>query len=293
VWELRDHERLFVVKRLLKTCRKGPELSEPSARVILDSVSPDGVRLTTLECVMHRFVLAEFNTHRMFSRNSASSRAIPVDRQLERVATDPAMPVEWPQKKAGMQGGEALSPEMAAYARSVWELAAENAIESAKNLELAGVHKSVTNRLLEPFMWHTVIVTATEWENFWGLRCSRMAQPEIRMVAEAMRVAFDVSRPFEIDYRDWHAPYIQPDDPVDADFRKVSAARCARVSYLTHDGKRDLCKDLELYERLVSADPPHLSPLEHVATPALPDDGVQGNLRGWHQLRHQVEWASV
>jgi hypothetical protein len=93
VRELRDHERLFLVERLLETAGKGPEVSEPSARVILDSISPDGVRLTTLECVMHRFVLAEFNTHRMFSRNSASSRAIPVDRQLESVATDTAMPV--------------------------------------------------------------------------------------------------------------------------------------------------------------------------------------------------------
>ena len=185
-----------------------------------------------------------------------------------------------------MQGGEPLSAEMASYARSVWELAADQAMRSAKKLQAAGVHKSVTNRLLEPFMWHTVIVTATDWENFWGLRCSALAQPEIRMVAEAMKAAFDASHPLELDYGDWHAPYIQPDeDCLDADVRKVSAARCARVSYLTHDGRRDISKDMELYDRLVSSDPPHASPLEHVATPARPDHEVQGNLRGWQQLR--------
>ncbi len=154
-------------------------------------------------------------------------------------------------------------------------------------LEL-GVHKQVTNRLLEPFMWHTVIVTATEWEGFWEQRCSPLAQPEIRVAAEAMRAAYDASTPAPVGHGEWHTPYLRAEDADldDETARQVSAARCARVSYLTHDGRRDIAKDVELYERLVSARPPHWSPLEHVATPAAPGEEPPGNLRGWAQLRH-------
>jgi thymidylate synthase ThyX len=264
-------------------------MGEPSAKVILDSVSPAGVRLTTMECVMHRFVLSEFNTHRVFSRNSASSRAIPVVKEIQRVETDAAFPVEWPREKTGMQGGDSLSAAEISDARLAWQQAAGNAICSARTLQQLGVHKSVTNRLLEPFMWHAVIVTATDWENFWGLRCSPMAQPEIRMLAEAMKTAYDGSDPSGCQYDEWHAPYIQPGDLESADWLKVSAARCARVSYLTHDGKRDMSKDVQLYERLVSEEPPHSSPLEHVASPARAGETVLGNFRGWHQFRHGVE----
>ncbi len=156
----------------------------------------------------------------------------------------------------------------------------------------AGLHKQVSNRLLEPFMWHYVIVTATEWENFYQQRCNPAAQPEIRAVAEAMREAMENSTPHPVDYGDWHAPYVSAEDDVHGeDMLKVSAARCARVSYLTHDGKRDLSKDIELYDRLTAATPMHASPLEHVARPQRPDEDVRGNLRGWRQLRHQVSGA--
>lgn len=238
---------------------------------------------------MSRFVLAEFNTHRMFSRNSASSRAIPLRKQLERVEEDPALPLEWASEKPGMQGGNEIDPASIEEAIECWNRARTEAMLCAKKLGELGVHKSVANRLLEPFMWHTVIVSSTEWSNFFGLRCSPLAQPEIRMAAEAMHAAFEQSTPEPVSFGAWHLPYMSEEEVADLGVdvaQKVSAARCARVSYLTHDGKRDPDKDLELYERLTVAQPPHASPLEHVATP---EAGVRlGNFNGWRQLRHVV-----
>lgn len=282
------------------------------AKVIADSVSPEGDRLTTIEATMHRFVLAEFNTHRVFSRNSASSRAIPVKKQIARVAMVPAMPVVWAAEQPGMQGGGEIDNPTAAEME--WRMASQAAIQHATRLTLLGVHKSIVNRLLEPFMWHTVIVSSTEWDNFWVQRCSPLAQPEMRACAEAMQQAYNASTPRLIKYGDWHLPYFDRetlDWALDRTFpfnsedderlpegvtakeacKRISAARCARVSYLTHDGHRDPWEDLKMYDRLVSASPPHASPLEHVACPV---DGTRfhlGNFEGWSQLRHQVDFG--
>lgn len=262
----------------------------PNATVIADSVSPAGVRLTTIEVTLHRFVLAELNTHRVFSRNSASSRAIPVKKQLARVVDDPALPVEFGANQRGMQAGEPLTGDDHDAALAAWLEARDHAVAAVEQLQELGVHKQVTNRILEPFMWHTVIVTATEWDGFWEQRCSPLAQPEIRVAAEAMLAAYDASTPAEVGMGQWHTPYLRDEDGDldDETARQVSAARCARVSYLTHDGQRDIDKDLELYERLVTARPPHWSPLEHVATPAAEGEQTLGNLRAWRQLRHEV-----
>lgn len=285
-------------------------MTEISAKVILDSVSPTGDRLTTLECTFHRFILAEVNTHRVFSRNSASSRAVPVRKKIEQVRTDPALPVAWPSERPGMQGGNELNKTDAAYAKRLWKASARSAVSSAEHLMSAGVHKSVVNRVLEPFMWHTAIITSTEWDGFYRQRCSPLAQPEFRVLAEKMRDAIEASEPTTIAYGHWHKPYLRNDDyewvhsvhraqPIELKeqlLQGVSAARCARVSYLTHDGVRDPQKDLELYNRLVEAEPPHASPLEHVARPARYEPGLRGdelsvqvgNLKGWRQLRHEV-----
>ena len=260
----------------------------PNATVVADSVSPDGVRLTTIEVTLHRFVLAELNTHRVFSRNSASSRAIPVSKQVARVVHDPAIPVEFGANQPGMQAAAPLTGAAHDAALATWLEARDAAVTAVEKLAELGVHKQVSNRVLEPFMWHTVIITSTEWDGFWEQRCSPLAQPEIRVAAEAMRAAFDASTPQPIAVGDWHTPYLRDEDgDLDAEQAKaVSAARCARVSYLTHDGRRDIEKDYELYDRLVTARPPHWSPLEHVATPAEPGVTPPGNLRGWAQLRH-------
>jgi thymidylate synthase ThyX len=269
--------------------------TQPSAVVIADSRTATGGRVTTIEVTVHRFVLAELNTHRAFSRNSASSRAIPVSRQLQRILEDPAIPVEFGANQPGMQAGDALVGEAHEQALTAWLDARDAAVQAVERLASLGVHKQVTNRLLEPFMWQTCLITATDWEGFWAQRCSPLAQPEINAAAVAMRDAFDASTPVELADGDWHTPLIQPDE-VDLDLAtrtRVSAARCARVSYLTHDGRRDLAADEQLYERLVTADPPHWSPLEHVARPLLAGETPAGNLTGWRQLRHDVEWAQA
>lgn len=256
--------------------------------MIADSRSPQGARLTTIEVRLHRFVLAELNTHRAFSRNSASSRAIPVARVIESVTADPALPIEFGTSRPGMQAGPPLEDESEAL--ETWLEARDAAVRAATKLRQLGVHKQVTNRLLEPFEWHTVIVTATDWEGFWAQRCSDLAQPEIRAAAMAMRAAFQESITSEVPHGAWHLPYVDSArESLDPDTaRRVSAARCARVSYLTQDGRRSVAEDLQLFDRLVSAAPPHASPLEHVATPAESADLWRGNFRGWDQLRHRV-----
>lgn len=277
-------------------------MSEPEARVIADSVSSNGHRLTTIEVKMHRFVLAEFNTHRVFSRNAASSRAIPIGTMIEQVTQDPAIPLSWPSNQPGMSGGDEIDNPKRRLSERAWREARDNAVQSARYLLGLGVHKSVVNRLLEPFAWARIIVSATDWRGFWQQRCSPLAQPEIRAAAEAMREAYELSNPRMAYLGDWHTPYISEedyqimddrDDLVENRIRErlaVSAARCARVSYLTHDGRRDTEADLRLFKKLVEADPPHYSPLEHVATPGPEriDRRHQSNFSGWIQLRHLI-----
>ena len=256
--------------------------------MLADSVSPAGVRLTTLEVRFPRFVLSEFNTHRSLSRNSASSRAVPTNKMIERVLSDPAMPLEWGVNKPGMSASDALAPELAEEAKAEWLRARDSAVEHVRQLQQFNVHKQVINRVLEPFMWHTVIVTATEWDNFFKLRIAPTAQPEIRAAAEAMRSALAGSTPTPIAEGKWHLPLVQDDERnLDLEtLKKVSAARCARVSYLTHDGARSIDKDIELCERLLGDR--HLSPFEHVATPA-GNAAFQANFRGWIQMRRSIE----
>jgi thymidylate synthase ThyX/5-methylcytosine-specific restriction endonuclease McrA len=236
----------------------------------------------------HNFVADGFIVHN--SRNSASSRAIPTAKLIERVQGDPASPLEWGKNKAGMSASEALPSDQADEALRVWLAARDDAVRHAQDLLELNVHKQELNRLLEPFLWHTVIVSATEWANFFNLRCAPNAQPEIRAAALLMREAMDASVPVRIEHGEWHTPLLQPDESgLDLEVRRrVSAARCARVSYLTHEGKRQIERDLELYERLRSDR--HLSPFEHVATPA---QGLEfhANFRGWLQMRREVEDA--
>lgn len=290
-------------------------MTAPSASVLADSITEDGRRLTTMLVLIHRYMLPEFNTHRVLSRNSASSRAIPVEKQLARVEDDPAWPLAWPCEQPGMQGGADLLGQNLEEAQSLFRAVHAFTVEAVRQY-LAGhpdksgrLHKSLVNRLLEPFMWHTVVVSATEWDGFWDQRCSPLAQPEIRAAAEAMlHAAYETSIPRVLIRGDWHLPFITVDDREEAArlvyadpklarfntteiLKMVSVARCARTSYLTHDGIRALEKDLELFFRLVSATPMHASPLEHVARAAEPDEKPLGNFRGYRQYRHDVEAA--
>lgn len=267
-------------------------MTQPSARIILDSISEDGHRLTTMEVVMHRFVLAEFNTHRKNSRNSASSRAVPVDKKLLEYIEDPAYPEVWASEKSGMQGGEELTgQDLFDAKRLFYNVNAYTAAAIQVYLEDhptrgSRLHKSLINRLLEPMLWHTAIVSATEWENFFSQRRDNLAQPEMSILANAMHQALEESIPTPLPYGRWHLPFISPEEKASLHIttsQVISAARCARVSYLTHMGVRDIKEDVSLFGKLVRATPEHWSPLEHVATPSFVGSG---NFDGWAQLRH-------
>src|ERR1019366_6662026 len=163
-----------------------------SARVLLDSRSPSGARLTTMEVRYPRFIHSEMMTHRVFSRNAASSRAIPIKKMISAVREEPALPVYWGRNQTGMSAREEIQPAVEALARAEWQAALEDALRHAERLAAQDIdlHKQLVNRLLEPFAWITVIITATEWANFFTQRAHPDAQPEIRHVAEMMLAAY-------------------------------------------------------------------------------------------------------
>ncbi|HEV8023161.1 MAG TPA: FAD-dependent thymidylate synthase [Candidatus Lustribacter sp.] len=261
-----------------------------SARVLLDSRSPSGARLTTLEVRYPRFIHSEMMTHRVFSRNAASSRAIPIKKMIAAVREEPALPVYWGRNQTGMSAREAIAPEVEERARAEWQAALDDALRHAERLAAQDIdlHKQLVNRLLEPFAWITVIITATEWANFFTQRCHPDAQPEIKHIAEMMLAAYRASTPATVELGRWHLPLIQDDERSlpDEELCKLSVARCARVSYLTHDGKRDRDKDLDLFEKLLGGGANgHWSPFEHVATPAADARAHSANFVGWEQFR--------
>lgn len=266
-----------------------------SAKVIAHSSAEGCPDLITLVARYPRMIHAEFMTHRVFSRNASSSRAIPVERMIQDVLDDPAMPVAWGSNKPGMQAGEEL-PHWE-VARDCWLDARDAAVVRAKEMMNLGAHKQIVNRLLEPFAHITVIVTATEWDNFFALRCHPAADPTMRALAEAMRDEISKSCPVPHWNNQWHLPFVTDDDRAalrdEPDrvkmLRNISAARCARVSYLNHDGtKPDIAKDLALAERLWTDQ--HLSPFEHQAKPnSFARNYYGGNLDGWQQNRKLME----
>jgi thymidylate synthase ThyX len=270
-----------------------------SARVLLDSVSPAGVRLTTMEVRYPRFIHSELLTHRVFSRNAASSRAIPVKKMIDAVRDDPAFPVWWGRNQSGMQARERLDEAAQAQAEREWREALADALRHAERLAASDInlHKQLVNRILEPFAWITAIITATEWANFFAQRTHEDAQPELKHIADRMLEAYRASTPIPVGIGAWHTPLIQPDE-LDVlgveERRKISIARCARVSYLSHEGTRDVVKDVELYERLYAGGANgHWSPFEHVATPFDDAQRWSGNFRGWEQFRKRFPQENV
>lgn len=246
-------------------------MSKTSAKIISDSVSPNEIRLTTIQITFPRFLLPEFNTHRVFSRNFRSSRAVPVAKLIEEVRESPYEPAQWLKNQPGMQATEPMGALEAAEARITWRNGAKLAAETAERLLKAGTHKQWANRVLEPYLYVHGVVTATEWSNFFELRDHKDAQPEIQTLAKAIRSAIDDSTPEVLEPGEWHLPFVTDfeKDWLDLETqKKVSVARCARTSYLTHDGNQPtVIKDLSLYQDLVGARPLHASPAEHQATP--------------------------
>lgn len=239
-----------------------------SARIIADSVNPAGVRITSWILRYPRFIHSEFMTHRCFSRNAASSRAIPLAKMIEAVRKDPATPEYWATQKSGMQGG----PEHAqsGLCEHVWLEARDKAVDAVDVFGDLMVHKSIANRLLEPFAHMTVLATATNHENFFALRAHPAAQPEFQVLAYRMLAEYLRSKPCETEWGQWHIPgfgtrlsYIGDRMANLEEILKISTARCARLSYLTQDGEHSPEKDIALHDRLLADG--HLSPFEHCA----------------------------
>ena len=307
-------------------------MTKISAKIIADSINPQGHRITSFILTYPRFIHGELMTHRMFSRNSASSRAIPFNKMIEMAESDPFIPIAWQSKHTGMQGTYYLDGDSEQKLLiNKWLEARDLAVQQAKLLDNSNVTKQLCNRLLEPFMWHTVLVTATEFDNFFELRCPKYQTPvsqsvepqkswrdltevhsnpenlerleankdnwifkmqhslsaaeiHIQALAEAMWDAYNESKPDQLNPGEWHIPF---GDQIDEKFinlkvpemfpkgshiewsgdmineikAKIATARCARLSYMTFEGKIDYKKDIALHDQLLSAK--HASPFEH------------------------------
>lgn len=272
-----------------------------TAKVIADSVTVAGDRLTTFEITYPRMVHSEFMTHRMLSRNSASSRAIPIQKMIDRVKTDPAMPARWGLNGKGMQDHGEMTPEGQAIMKAWWlecrDLAVMQA-EKALTFKEQG-HKQIINRVLEPYMHITVVVSGTDWANFFALRAHEDADPTIEKLATEMRHVFRASDPELLEVGKWHLPYVRDNEIIELDNDtkiKLSVARCARTSYLTHDNLNPkILEDMDLYDRLLERNPLHASPAEHQATPDPHDitPHLHGNFTGWNQFRKTLKNENV
>ena len=300
-----------------------------SAKVIADSVCPQGVRMTTMEIEYPRFILAELNTHRMLSKNSASSRAIPVKSMHEFIKANPATPVSWGKNQPGMKANEQVGSAVATEAEQIWNRAKDDALHWADALaHKLAIHKQIANRITEPWMTMKTVISGTEWNNFFHLRNHADAQPEIKALAEAMTVAYTTHLPIPLKPGQWHLPYItiaeyvptgelqyldSNFDPISLEEAKIiSASCCAQVSYRKNDDSFDKAK--KIYDQLIMSEPVHASPIEHQATPMDIDSmcrfepdtwqpGVShvsansdlwsGNLRGWIQHRKLIRSEAV
>ena len=281
------------------------EQSMIKAEIVADSVNPEGVRITTMELTYPRFVHSEVMTHRMFSRNAASSRAIPAKTLRKMVWNSPAVPIHWGQNQGGMQAKAELQGFKLKAAKVVWNLGAKLACIVNKSMEMAKVHKQICNRVLEPFQDIKTIVTATEYDNFFWLRDHEDAQPEIWELAKAMKIARDASKPESVHWGQWHLPYANGTETMSLKDRiAVSISCCAQISYRKND--TSLEKAHRIADSLTSGSRTHASPFEHQAKAqkyvnknghklnGLPtgfthkdkDDVWSGNFKNWVQNRN-------
>lgn len=269
-----------------------------SAKIVCDSVGPHGIRLTTMEQTGWRPVHSEFMTHRMFSRNSASSRALPHGRFREQVLYDPALPVFWGSHQSGMQSFSELVRQQEVL--DIWNQARIQSIVWHEKLEQLGLAKQIANRLLEPWMWITRVVTGTNfaWANYFHLRCHYQAQHEAAEEAFKAADAYFSSIPKSLDYGEWHLPYIHDSEKIlyeNEALVKLSSARCARISFVRQN-EIDYKKELAIYARLTNPNTPrefdpeepiHSSPLEHPAECTY-ESILSGNFKGWLQHRKEI-----
>ncbi len=287
------------------------------AKIIADSISTHGDRITTFELEYPRFIHSELMTHRQFSRNAASSRAIPINKMIEYISESPAQPVHWGKNMPGMQAKEELQEPFLIRVKSLWFEAKDLICVIAQKMYEEGAHKQIANRILEPFQIIKVVMTTTEIQNFFYLRAHPDAQPEIKVLAELMLEEYSNSTPRQLFPGEWHVPYYNEGRWTDLceesldEALAISSSCCAQVSYRKLD--KSLEKAQDIFKRLVETKPVHASPFEHQATPMGvnslnsadcsldPDywqDGTthmdkkgklwSGNLKGWIQHRQLV-----
>jgi len=252
------------------------------AKIIAHSRSSvTGKEIITWELTYPRFIHSEFMTHRVFSRNAASSRAIPVAKMLEMVRLTPAMPVRFGANQAGMQdkGVDHTDKVLFDYEcgtgeftpQEAWTEAADSAATWAEAFSNAGYHKQVANRLIEPFQWMKTVMTATEDDNWFWLRDHDDADPTIHVLASVMWEAKQSSEPVVLTPDDWHMPYFGDGYWLEGcgvplgDALSISSSCCAQVSYRKLDDSLDKAKDI--FVKLIESKPCHASPTEHQAKP--------------------------
>lgn len=267
------------------------------ATIIADSLNEHGHRLTTFVLTFPRIILAEFNTHRMISKNSASSRAIPFAKMLNMVETNPFIPIAFMKEHKGMQGTDYFEGLSADELQIEWLAARDAAVKSAKTLSDKGLTKQICNRILEPFMWHKVIATASDLQNFFALRAHEAAEIHIQKLAYTMLDVYNNSIPKQLIAGEWHVPYgdnmdmeqinkfIEKDsgenpnnlfnfNEFQMEYKvKIATARCARVSYTVvgeEDKPDNYENDIKLHDRLIASG--HMSPAEHCAMAMTEDE---------------------
>lgn len=254
------------------------------ADILLDSINGCGCRITTFELTYPRFIHSELLTHRMFSRNSASSRAIPIEKVIDNIVSNPVMPLVWGKNQKGMQADEVLSGWEQEEAEAIVRMMIGSQKHFVRMLMKLNVHKQISNRYLEPFVHMTTILTATDFGNFFNLRAHKDAQPEFQELAFQMLVASEESKPNLLAQEQWHIPFgdKMPEGLDDEHKLMIATARCARISYMTHDGEMNIDKDYAIFEKL--RDSGHWSAFEHCSQ-NMENFTRYGNFKGWKQYR--------
>ena len=284
-----------------------------------------GRELISVLATYPRFIHSEFLTHRDRARSSASSRAIPWKKYDKhgvlqqncmycQIKHNPFVPEFWGKEQSGMQSGEEFSDAEKRALIRFWLDARDQALIQADRLYDKNLHKSLVNRITEPFMWISVIYTATEWKNFFRLRCHPAAEKHFQKIAGMMRDAINASTPRILQPGELHLPFwdqnseleleaalgktlpiIKGPDGMNHYRKRISAGRSCRISYLTHENKRDILADIKTAANLIerSDDVIHAAALEHVATCHEDGNHRSGPFFGFHQFRKEFQNENV
>jgi hypothetical protein len=272
-----------------------------SAKIIKHSITEWGQEIITFELDYPRIIHSELLTHKILSKSSASSRAIPILTMIKAVWDNPAAPVSWGKNQSGMSAKEDLKGWRLFAAKKIWNLSSKFTCFFSFILAKIGAHKQIANRLTESSSFIKVLVTGTNFENWYKLRDHKDSDPTIHQLAANMKKAHEASIPKLLKSGEWHLPYVE-DHGVESDINsklKLSASLCAQTSYRKSD--ESLEKAYRIYDRLVDSEPAHFSPMEHQATPLYDEASIffthkdklgrlwSGNFCGWGQYRQKIQ----